>query len=167
MPGRNPYPLLVYQNDNDFKGIQQQVKKPFKPINESSKAQGDEPWNRLYKKATLSSKRNQYHYYDPKSPSDKLDFAIKTIYDQHCDIFQNSNEVVYQQETYTDNHGRILKNRKKETPPEIDPMYPPLKVSTSKKRGSPHKITGVIQGHHTAATNGGYSRKLDGGFYAM
>ena len=25
MPGRNPYPLLVYQNDNDFKGIQQQV----------------------------------------------------------------------------------------------------------------------------------------------
>lgn len=82
-------------------------KKPFKPINESSKAQGDEPWNRLYKKATLSSKRNQYHYYDPKSPSDKLDFAIKTIYDQHCDIFQNSNEVVYQQETYTDNHGFV------------------------------------------------------------
>jgi len=164
---RDPFPYPRQQNDNDFKGRLKPTKRPWPATTEEPLCQNEQPWNRLYNNQTLSSKRHTHHYFDPQSPLDKLDFAIKTEYDQHHDAFHDSNEIVFQRETCCNDHGRILKNRKKEVPPAFDPMYPPLRTEVSKKKPHPHKNPGAIQGHHTTTTNGGYSRKHDGGFYVI
>lgn len=168
MSGRNPFSFPPFQNDNNFKGKIEPTKKPWKAISDVPHAHGQAPWNRIYNNPTLASTRNQHHHFDQQAPLDKLDFAIKSLYDQHIDAFQNNNEVLFQRETCTDTHGRKLKNRTKEIPPAFDPMYPPLQINASKKKADPNNVKGgMIQGHHSAATNGGYVRRHDGGFYYM
>ena len=77
------------------------------------------------------------------------------------------NETLIQNETATEDHGRILKNRVKEVPREYDPLLPPLKVSSGDKKTCIHAVEGAIPSHHSAATNRGYSRRHDGGFYSI
>ena len=74
-------------------------KKPWKSTTDCQFAQSEQPWDRLYKVQTLASKRRQYHYFDPQSPLDKLDFNIKTVYNQHTDVFVDCNMAVCQLET--------------------------------------------------------------------
>ena len=65
------------------------------------------------------------------------------------------------------NNRRILKNRTKEVERPFDPMNPPLRKIEihNPKKESLHSTKGAIESHHSAATNQGYSRKHDGGFY--
>ncbi|XP_075470135.1 cilia- and flagella-associated protein 276 isoform X2 [Ascaphus truei] len=100
-----------------------------------------------------------------EAPSDSLDFNLKSLYDQHDSLMSDRNETLYQKETFTEDHGRILKNRVKEPPPKME-------KSGVRQWASPQKLTvysidGAIVSHHTAATNRGYSRKQDGGYYSI
>ncbi|CAK8671973.1 protein CFAP276-like [Clavelina lepadiformis] len=163
-PGRNPFPFPRLQNDENFVGTRSTQKSPFK-VNTQT-AQDQEPWNRLNRKPTLASARREVYHFDPKAPDDSLDFVIKSQYDHHNQFLHGNNQTLVQTETVTDEHGRIMKNRVKEVPPPFDPMYPPLQVAEPSKKNSPYSIEGAIQSHHSAATNRGYSRRHDGGFYS-
>uniref|UniRef100_H2ZJX2 Uncharacterized protein n=1 Tax=Ciona savignyi TaxID=51511 RepID=H2ZJX2_CIOSA len=163
--GRNPFPFPQLQNDVDFVGSQSRQKSPFGEDTQS--AQNCDPWNRLNRTPTLASARREIYHFDPQAPQDSLDFVIKSKYDHHNQFLSGNNQTLVQKETATDNHGRILKNRIKEDPPAYDPRYPPLKVAPAQKNESPHNIEGAIQSHHSAATNRGYSRRHDGGFYSI
>ena len=68
-------------------------------------AQRQEPWQRLSSQHTLSSARHEVYHHDPAAPVDDLDFVLKSKYNQHNELLKNKNEVVYQPETMTDNHG--------------------------------------------------------------
>jgi len=166
---RDPFPHPRYQNDDDFLGAikPRPSKRPWKATTAPPGVFNEQPWNRLAKTHTLASKRHEYHYFDPQAPLDQFDFAIKAVYDQHCDAFRDCNEVVFQRETTTTDHGRQLKNRVKEVPPPYDPMFPPLRIEGTRRKMHPSKNPGVIQGHHAPATNRGYSRKHNGTFYVI
>ncbi|XP_002131610.2 protein CFAP276-like [Ciona intestinalis] len=162
---RNPFPFPQLQNDDDFVGSRSTQKSPFADNTEN--AQQCDPWNRLNRTPTLASARREIYHFDPQAPHDSLDFVIKSKYDHHNQFLSGNNKTLVQKETVTEAHGRILKNRKKEEPPAYDPMYPPLKIAGAQKNESPHSVEGAIQSHHSAATNRGYSRRHDGGFYSI
>lgn len=162
---RNPFPFPQLQNDDNFVGQRASQKSPFKLSTET--AQQENPWNRLNNVRTLSSGRREIFHCDPHAPRDSLDFVIKSTYDHHNEFLRGNNETLYQCETVTDDHGRILKNRIVEIPPPYDPLYPPLKKAGSSKKDNPNCVDGAIASHHSAATNRGYSRRHDGGFYSI
>merc|ERR1711973_35937 len=159
---RNPYPFPRLQNDTDFVGQNEQQVKP-KQLSTSCKEEA--PWNRLYKTATLSSTRREIYHFDPQAPDDSLDFVIKSTYDHHNKFLSSKAETLVQNETAGLPHGRVLKNRPPPKDPEVEQNDLQLIRSTSDQRESIHSINGAIESHHSAATNGGYSRKHDGGFY--
>ena len=72
---------------------------------------------------------------------------------------------MFQPETLGLAHGRKLKNRTDPSATEMsaNAMFPIM--SKSDKRESIESVKGAIPSHHSAATNRGYSRKHDGGFY--
>jgi len=162
---RDPYPFPKLQGDDDFIGTRTFQKQPY--TQPTHLAQRKDPWNRLNTTCTLASSRREVYHHDPKAPRDSLDFILKADYDHHGAFLKSKNETLVQPETIGDDHGRILKNRKKEEPKTIDPMNPPTveSVVLDPKRESIHSTKGAIDSHHTAATNAGYSRKHDGGFY--
>ncbi|XP_031571188.1 uncharacterized protein C1orf194 homolog [Actinia tenebrosa] len=158
---RDPYPFPRLQNDTDFAGNQpKQVQKG----KETMKDNGQQ-WDRLYKTATLSSSRREVFHYDPQAPQDSLDFVIKSRYDNHHEFLKSKAETLTQPETLGLQHGRVLKNRPPSPEPPIDIYKLPLMRSTAVKKESNNSTNGAIESHHSAATNGGYSRKHDGGFY--
>lgn len=160
---RDPYPFPRLQNDSDFYGQQgKQVKEKKTTTNTSPEGAA---WDRLNKTATLASSRREIFHHDPQAPNDSLDFVIKSTYDHHKEFLSSKAETLVQHETVGLPHGRILKNRPPPEEPEIDLYKLPMMKSTSVQRQSIHSITGAIESHHSAATNGGYSRKHDGGFY--
>ena len=62
--------------------------------------------------------------------------------------------------------SRILKNREDpDAIPKTSPLTQKLMVTEANKKENIHSIEGAIPSHHSAATNRGYSRKHDGGFY--
>ncbi|KAL4227094.1 hypothetical protein ACF0H5_015068 [Mactra antiquata] len=160
---RDPYPFPKLQTDQDFFGAGTQQKFPYgEPTH---LAQRQDPWSRLNKKCTLASSRREIYHNDPVAPNDSLDFVLKSMYDHHDQFLKARHETMYQPETYTDNHGRVLKNRVAEVI-IVDPvMGHPLEVTAQKKRESIHSIKNAIESHHTQTTNRGYSRKPDGGFF--
>ncbi|XP_018101963.1 uncharacterized protein C1orf194 homolog [Xenopus laevis] len=160
---RDPYPFPQYENDDTFQGKQMQ-RTNGKQSN--SLPQKEEPWHRLNSTATLSSDRRAVYYYDPEAPSDSLDFTLKSLYDHHTGLLNDRNETLYQRETLTENHGRILKNRVKEIKVSQEEV-PSVKQWVSPQRSNAYSINGAIVSHHTAATNRGYSRKQDGGYYSI
>lgn len=162
---RNPFPFPQLQNDDDFVGQRATQKSPFKVP--TSAAQQLNPWSRLNQKMTLTSARREIYHSDPQAPNDSLDFVLKSRYDHHNAFLRGNNETLVQGETVTDTHGRVLKNRIVEVPPPFDPLYPPLKRAEASKKDSINCVDGAIQSHHSAATNRGYSRRHDGGFYSI
>jgi len=162
---RDPYPFPKLQNDDDFLGKPKPCHNEYKYSTEQDQA--NQPWNRLFNKPTLSSHRRQVQYYDQAAPRDSLDFVIKANYNHHNEFMKGRNETLMQTETITDDHGRILKNRAKEVIPDHDPLTPPLKVWSDGVRTCIHAVDGAIPSHHSAATNRGYSRRHDGGFYSI
>jgi len=162
--GRFPYNSPALEGDDDFLGQKRSsVKTPFKAASNMASS----PWNRLYSTPTLASQRKEIYHYDPEAPNDKLDFAIKSAYNQHAQFLSGNNETLYQKETVSDTHGRKLKNRVKADPLPYDPLQPPLKSAGTTKKGDINNIDQSIVSHHSAATNRGYSRRHNGGFYLV
>ncbi|XP_053313812.1 cilia- and flagella-associated protein 276 [Spea bombifrons] len=162
-PTRNPFPYPPYENDNTFRGREMQRATYRNPPHLE---QQEDPWNRLNATPTLSSARRTVYYTDPEAPSDSLDFHLKSLYDHHNSLLKDRNETLFQMETLTDSHGRILKNRVKETPPPQEEKSN-IRQWVSPQRISVYSIDGAIVSQHTAATNRGYSRKQDGGYYSI
>lgn len=160
-PTRDPFPYPRYENDTSFQGKETQSYQ--KTFNLTSR---EDPWNRLNATPTLSSARRSAYYNDPESPADSLDFNLKSMYNHHEGLLKNRNETLFQVETFTDNHGRILKNRVKELSTSQEEKTG-FRHSASPQKISVHSIDGAITSHHSAATNPGYSRKQDGGYYSI
>ena len=182
MTERDPLPFPKLQNDDNFLGKGKSL--DFKRSLSSSSGEKDPnllfggsealklspgedaPWDRLAYSKTLSSYRREAFYYDPISPNDSLDFALRVEYDQHKDCLHSKAQSVVQPETVRTDHGRVLKNR----PVVTEPVTLEKKQLVSHEVG-PRKTTldcakGLsIESHHSEATNRGYSRKKDGGFY--
>ncbi|XP_077647665.1 cilia- and flagella-associated protein 276 isoform X2 [Urocitellus parryii] len=102
-----------------------------------------------------------------KIPKDDLDFRLTTLYDHHSGAFKNKSEILLHQETIQDIHK--TKCLSGECLPL--PAPPPITSWTIRhwinpKKECIHSIQGSIVSPHTAATNGGYSRKNDGGFFS-
>ena len=162
---RTPFPNPRLQNDDDFKGAQKITHHSYNNTTEQDQAQ--EPWSRLFKTPTLASCRREIYHYDTQAPRDSLDFVLKANYNHHTEIMKGRNETLIQTETISDDHGRILKNRVKEVVRDHDPLLPPLKVAHGDIKTCIHAVEGAIPSHHSAATNRGYSRRHDGGFYSI
>ncbi|XP_002741965.1 protein CFAP276-like [Saccoglossus kowalevskii] len=163
---RDPYPFPKLQSDENFVGPRntQQVGND----QPTHIAQREDPWNRLNSKCTLSSSRREVYHYDPKAPKDSLDFVLKTKYDHHDSFLATKPETLIQPETVGESHGRVLKNRSKDERKSFDPADPSgytNQVVVDPKRETIDCFKGAIDSHHSAATNPGYSRKHDGGFY--
>ncbi|XP_044776849.1 protein C1orf194-like [Neomonachus schauinslandi] len=105
-----------------------------------------------------------------KIPKDDLDFCLAALYNHHTGTFKNKSEILLHQETTQDTRGII----KTQFPGELLPPPPPPSITSranirhwiNPKKESIHSIQGSIVSPHTAATNGGYSRKNDGGFFS-
>ncbi|KAL3316608.1 hypothetical protein Ciccas_004740 [Cichlidogyrus casuarinus] len=98
------------------------------------------------------------------APNDDLDLKIKSQYNQHTDFLKTTAEALLQKET-VGNTKRVLKRRIKAPPEEIPPMNHPIKMYTYDRALSLFCSNNAISGNHTLATNGGYSRKPDGGYF--
>jgi len=160
---RDPYPMMKYQNDDNFRGPAAADGICY-PV-PTHLAQRQEPWQRLANQHTLSSARHEVYHFDPNAPVDDLDFVLKSQYDQHQELLKNKNEVVYQPETVGCDHGRVLKNRVVPVPEKKLPLNHPLIITGQKKKEDLNSVKTAIESHHTETTNKGFSRKPDGGFF--
>ncbi|KAF6074054.1 hypothetical protein HJG60_001751 [Phyllostomus discolor] len=113
-------------------------------------------------------RRNSY-FLEAEIPKDDLDFRLATLYNHHTEAFKDKSGVLIHRETSQDTHGSIKLQFPEVLPP---PSPPPIMSRTNirhwinPKKESIHSIQGSIVSPHTAATNGGYSRKNDGGFFS-
>ena len=101
---RDPLSYPRLENDQTFSNHRSEQKLPFEQ-QATHVAQRDEPWNRLYSTATLSSGRHEIYTSDPKAPQDSLDFLLKAQYDQHQETFAGKARTRIQLETVDDEHG--------------------------------------------------------------
>lgn len=173
MSARDPYPFPRLENDNDFYGS------PGKIPGKLTTTEGDatnntltlstgaaNPWTRLNAVKTLSSSRREVYYRDPQAPNDSLDFVLKCQYDHHGEFMKSTAETLMQPETSGINHGRVLKNRPK-VPEQETLETKKLTEHVEERKMTVHSSKGLaIESHHSEATNRGYSRKHDGGFYS-
>nr|XP_025728403.1 uncharacterized protein C1orf194 homolog [Callorhinus ursinus] len=166
---RDPLQHPTLDNDDTFLGKLGASKKlPYK--NPAHLAQQQEPWSRLSSAPTITSMRRDIYFFDPEIPKDDLDFRLAALYNHHTGTFKNKSEILLHQETTQDTHGII----KTQFPGELLPPPPPPSITSranirhwiNPKTESIHSIQGSIVSPHTAATNGGYSRKDDGGFFS-
>ncbi|XP_033054192.1 protein C1orf194 homolog isoform X1 [Trachypithecus francoisi] len=141
-------------------------KLPYK--NPTHLAQQQEPWSRLNSTPTITSMRRDAYYFDPEIPKDDLDFRLAALYNHHTGTFKNKSEILLNQKTTQD-----VCRTKIQFPGEfLTPPAPPITFLANirhwinPKKESIHSIQGSIVSPHTAATNGGYSRKKDGGFFS-
>ncbi|XP_078500347.1 cilia- and flagella-associated protein 276 isoform X2 [Lissotriton helveticus] len=107
-------------------------------------AQNEDPWNRLNATATLSSARKDVCYFDPKAPRDSLDLNLKSMYNHQKDLLLPKNETVFQRETFTEDPGRILKNRVKEGPPPGECKLSALVQWVSPRKETIDSVDGAI-----------------------
>ncbi|XP_048219705.1 protein CFAP276 [Perognathus longimembris pacificus] len=132
-------------------------------------AQQQEPWRRLSVIPTFTSTRRETYLFDPKIPKDDLDFRLSALYNHHNGLFKNKTEVLFHKESSQDTKGV-----KSQFPGQCVPLPPPPSTTSlgnirhwiNPQKESIHSIQGSIVSPHTAATNGGYSRKSDGGFFS-
>nr|XP_033719595.1 protein C1orf194 homolog [Tursiops truncatus] len=142
-------------------------KLPYK--NPTHLAQQQEPWCRLSSTPTITSMRQAVYFFDPEIPKDDLDFRLAALYNHHTGTFKSKSETLIHQETIQDAHGIKIQFSGE----SLSPPQPPAITSQANirhwinpKKESIHSIQGSIVSPHTAASNGGYSRKTDGGFFS-
>ena len=174
MTSRDPYPFPRLENDDDFVGSES---KSLSNSGHSLKRSGDsetlrlsqgelDPWTRLNATKTLSSHRQEIMYYDPQAPRDSVDFVLKCQYDHHKEFMSSKAQTLVQPETLGVNHGRVLKNRPI-VPEPVTLDTKALVTFAEPRKTAIHSAKGLaIESHHSEATNRGYSRKHDGGFYS-
>jgi hypothetical protein len=168
MSNRNPYPYPQLENDDNF--VKKSPNKNLSPSKSSEEAlklsQGEiDPWTRLNYTQTLTSGRRHIDHYDPQTPNDKLDFVLKCQYNHSQQFLKSEAETLVQPETLDLPHGRVLKNRPIISKPltledkDLVSFSEPRKTTVNSAKGL------AIDGHHSEATNRGFSRKKDGGFF--
>lgn len=123
--------------------------------------QQQDAWNRLSSSPTATSIRRDAYFFDPKRPKDDLDFRLAALYDHHTGAFKNKTEILLHQETIEDMQGTKI-----QSPSAPTTSRTTIRHWINPKKESIHSIQGSIVSPHTAATNGGYSRKNDGGFFS-
>uniref|UniRef100_A0A0B7ANM2 Uncharacterized protein n=1 Tax=Arion vulgaris TaxID=1028688 RepID=A0A0B7ANM2_9EUPU len=160
---RDPYSFPKLQGDDNFMGKRHPETVCY-PV-PTHLAQRQQPWQRVSGHHTLSSARREVYHFDPSAPNDDLDFVLKSTYNQHKELLRNKNEVVFQPETVTVDHGRVLKNRVKSEPVKKMPLNHPLVITSQTKKENISSVKTAIASHHIESTNKGYSRRPDGGFY--
>ena len=162
--GRNPYPYPRLENDTSFTSLPSEKKPPVETKRKS--IDDSEKWKRLNATKTLASTRHEFDNYDPQVPNDSLDLVLKTQYNHSEEFMRTKAETLVQPETAGLPHGRILKNRPVAPKPvtladlQLSEYSPSRKTTTDSSKGL------AIESHHSEATNRGYSRKHDGGFYS-
>ncbi|CAF1102753.1 unnamed protein product [Adineta steineri] len=161
---RDPLSYPRLENEETFTGRVAKQKVPFEQT-ETHVAQRDEPWNRLYSTATLTSGRHEIYTTDPKAPLDSLDFLLKTQYDQHGETFAGKARTCVQLETVSDDHGRVLKNRVVYKAPVQNDLNHPLRIAESGRKEHISEPKQAIQGNHTMLTNRGYARNHLGSYF--
>ncbi|XP_015750288.1 PREDICTED: uncharacterized protein C1orf194 homolog, partial [Acropora digitifera] len=134
-------------------------------VNESRTLTNTNPegtaWDRLNKTPTLASSRREIFHHDPQAPNDSLDFVIKSTYDHHKEFLSSRAQTLVQHETADLPHGIQRFNQ----------LHRRAFVILVACRIGSQEIQTVgffsqfTESHHSASTNGGYSRKHDGGFY--
>uniref|UniRef100_A0A5F8GYP6 Uncharacterized protein n=1 Tax=Monodelphis domestica TaxID=13616 RepID=A0A5F8GYP6_MONDO len=128
-----------------------------------------DPWNRLHATSTIARIRGSVYFYNPDVPLDDLDFRITSLYNHHMGYLQDKAQTLIHEETINDTHGVI----KFQDPHEIIcPSLPPIPPGTMRqwvnpKKESIHSTKGSITSPHLPTSNGGYSRKTDGGFFSI
>lgn len=178
MTSRDPYPFPKLENDNDFVGTNDNPgNKSFSHYGGDVIKTGEietitlrpgepDPWTRLNASKTLSSHRRDAYYHDPQAPYDSLDFVLKCQYNHHQEFMKSKAETLMQPETIGLDHGRMLKNRPK-IPEPVTLKTKELVTFAEGRKTTTHSSKGLaIESHHSEATNRGYSRKDDGGFYS-
>ncbi|OAF68613.1 hypothetical protein A3Q56_03643, partial [Intoshia linei] len=144
-------------------------------------AQKQNPWARLSQKETLQSIRRKHDYYDTQSPNDRIDFMLKSQYDQHRHFLKNNNEILFQKETLNMNHRlwvsfdetghnclytinlnrRTLKNMIHTIEPEKPKLgHPLVNVMGDHQHRNINSIKNRIESHHNQQTRCGYGIKL-------
>uniref|UniRef100_A0A8C6CQE8 Cilia and flagella associated protein 276 n=1 Tax=Moschus moschiferus TaxID=68415 RepID=A0A8C6CQE8_MOSMO len=165
---RGPFQNPALDKDDSYLGKSRASKKlPCK--NPTHLAQQQEPWCRLSSTPTIASMKRDVFFYYSEIPKDDLDFRLAALYNHHIGTFKNKSEILTHQETIQDTHGIKTQFPGEFLPP---PQPPPITSRANirhwinPKKESIHSIQGSIVSPHTAATNGGYSRKNDGGFFS-
>lgn len=172
---RKPYPFPQLENDDNFvKGSKsgqesqnnndQNLSGNTETLNTST-GEANTSWDRLNSVKTLSSQRHEVYHYDPVAPKDNLDLVLRCQYNHQTCFMSSKAEMILQPETVGIDCGRVLKNR-----PHVSEIVT-LKKKELVTYNEPRRTTidcakGLsIESHHSEATNRGYSRKDDGGFY--
>ncbi|XP_051021616.1 cilia- and flagella-associated protein 276 [Acomys russatus] len=152
--------------DTQLGNLRPSKKLPHK--NPTHLAQQQEPWNRLSSTPTITSMLRDACFFDPKIPKDDLDFRLAALYDHHTAAFKNKSDILLHQETLEDIHrGKIqFPGECFHSPPAPITSRANIRHWINPKKESIHSIQGSIVSPHTAATNAGYSRKNDGGFFS-
>lgn len=164
MTGRDPYPFPRLENDTNFAG--RMSKERSEDVVPRLSPNSSDQWTRLNATKTLSSARQEVAIHDPQAPRDSLDFVLKCQYNHSNEFMKSKAETLIQPETIGQEHGRVLKNRPSPCKPVTLEDLPLTEQSPSRKT-SIHSSKGLaIESHHSEATNRGYSRKHDGGFYS-
>ncbi|XP_076015397.1 cilia- and flagella-associated protein 276 [Genypterus blacodes] len=102
MSKRDPYGSPKLENDFTLSGFKPEPKKQFdKP---TYIAHTEEPWSHLHNAATLSSTQRTVH--EQQVQKDSLDLHLKAVYDHHTDLLRGKNQIVYQKETFEEQHSR-------------------------------------------------------------
>ncbi|GCC26032.1 hypothetical protein chiPu_0004446 [Chiloscyllium punctatum] len=168
---RDPFPFPRYENDDDFRGQKKDTQ--FQPF--------------YFSLMTTVSASFPY-----QAPKDSLDLHLSSVYNHSGDFLKHKNEVLLQKVTCDPQRGcwlgmddqlpedifrrKMAKDSVQKdicgcAPEEPDTRAnylcerPPPKQWMSPEKLPIHSIHGTIRSQHTAATNRGYSRKFDGGFY--
>lgn len=177
MTTRDPYPFPRLENDDEFVRTNESRNKSMTYCSGNISKIGEketvkvkpgepDPWTRLNACKTLSSHRRDAYYYDPQAPYDSLDFVLKCQYNHHDEFMKSKAETLTQPETVRLDHGRVLKNRPV-IPEPVTLETKELVTFTEGRKTTTHSSKGLaIESHHSEATNRGYSRKDDGGFYS-
>ena len=159
--GRDPFPFPRLENDTSFTGSS-----PEKKTSRDKFGEDIEKWERLNGTKTLASMRHEYDNYDPQVPIDNLDFVLKTQYNHSEEFMRSKAQTLVQPETAGLPHGRTLKNRPV-VPKPVTLADQQLREYSSARKTTTDSSKGLaIESHHSEATNRGYSRKHDGGFYS-
>ncbi|XP_055962523.1 cilia- and flagella-associated protein 276 [Sorex fumeus] len=157
--------------DSDAHVVHLQTSKKT-PKNPTHFTQYQEPWDRLNSTPTITSMRRGIWFFDLEVPKDDLDFRLAALYDHHSGAFKNKCEILLQKETVQSTQSTPSSRLQA---PEEQPVQTPQAFVTTRdnirqwvnpKKECIHSIQGSIVSPHTAATNRGYSRKNDGGFFS-
>ena len=156
MSKRDPFPFPRRQNDNDF--MLKESQNPQLPQSNSPKTKGT-PFDHLYNSKTVSSQNREWSRAICHTPPDKLDAALGADYDHHLHFNKDSAEAFKHRNT-------AQQSAASPSISDAKPSEDRKSFSHPEKESIDHARGLAIVGPHIYATNRGYSRKPDGGFFA-